>query len=157
MWFSQLVASVREQLIRVLNATRAVEAALDCIIVIDHRGRIVEFNPAAERTFGHSRADAIGRDFAELLVPEHLRDLHRLAFARHRRAGDSDLIGRRFETYGLRGDGTAFPVELSLARVPMYYSWDKAARELGYSPGPVSPALARAVEDALARAETFRL
>jgi len=47
MWFSQVVGRLREQLIRVLSATRAVEAALDCIIVIDHRGRIVEFNPAA--------------------------------------------------------------------------------------------------------------
>ena len=118
MWFSQLVAGIREHLIRVLNATRAVEAALDCIIVIDHRGRIAEFNPAAERTFGHSRADAIGRDFAELLVPVHLREFHRLAFARHRRVGDPGLVGRRFETHGLRSDGTEFPVELSLTRVP---------------------------------------
>jgi diguanylate cyclase (GGDEF)-like protein/PAS domain S-box-containing protein len=102
----------------VLSATRAVEAALDCIIVIDHRGRIVEFNPAAERTFGHARGIAIGRDFAELLVPAHLREFHRLAFARHQRAGDSGLIGRRFETRALRADGTEFPVELSLTRVP---------------------------------------
>jgi hypothetical protein len=39
----------------------------------------------------------------------------------------------------------------------MYYSWDKAAGELGYNPGPVQPALARAVEDALARVDTFTL
>jgi dihydroflavonol-4-reductase len=53
--------------------------------------------------------------------------------------------------------GVANGEEVSLARVPMYYSWDKAARELGYNPGPVQPALARAVEDALARIDTFRL
>jgi dihydroflavonol-4-reductase len=47
--------------------------------------------------------------------------------------------------------------EVVLARLPMYFSWDKAARELGYSPGPVWPALARAVEDALARVATFRI
>jgi dihydroflavonol-4-reductase len=47
--------------------------------------------------------------------------------------------------------------EVALARLPMYYSWDKAARELGYNPGPVQPALARAVRDALARVDTFRL
>ena len=40
---------------------------------------------------------------------------------------------------------------MTLARLPMYFSWAKAERELGYSPGPVGPALARAVDDALAR------
>ncbi len=53
--------------------------------------------------------------------------------------------------------GVANAEEVTLARVPMYFSWEKAARELGYSPGPVSPALARAVEDARARMETFRI
>ena len=51
--------------------------------------------------------------------------------------------------------GVANGEEVSLARLPMYYSWDKAAGELGYNPGPVQPALARAVEDALARVDTF--
>jgi dihydroflavonol-4-reductase len=46
--------------------------------------------------------------------------------------------------------------EVALARLPMYYSWAKAARELGYSPGPVEPALARAVRDALDRAGLLR-
>jgi dihydroflavonol-4-reductase len=53
--------------------------------------------------------------------------------------------------------GIASTEEVALARLPMYYSWTKAARELGYSPGPVEPALARAVAEALARVETFRL
>ncbi len=47
--------------------------------------------------------------------------------------------------------GAANPDEVTLARLPMYFSWAKAERELGYSPGPVGPALARAVDDALAR------
>jgi dihydroflavonol-4-reductase len=47
--------------------------------------------------------------------------------------------------------GVANAEEVVLARLPMYFSWDKAASELGYSPGPVWPALARAVDDALAR------
>jgi dihydroflavonol-4-reductase len=51
--------------------------------------------------------------------------------------------------------GIANAEEVALARVPMYYSWAKAARELGYSPGPVEPALARAVCEALDRAGLF--
>jgi diguanylate cyclase (GGDEF)-like protein/PAS domain S-box-containing protein len=118
MGFSQVVGQLREKLVRVLSAIRAVEASPDCIIVIDQRGRIVEFNPAAERTFGHSRAQAVGQDFATLLVPEHLRDVHHQGFARHQRVGDPGLIGRRYETVALRADGSELPVELSLARVP---------------------------------------
>ncbi len=94
------------------------EAALDCIISIDHAGKIIEFNPAAERAFGHTRADALGREFAELLLPEHLRDFHRRAIARHHKPGDPGLVGRRFETTAVRADGTEFPVELSLSRMP---------------------------------------
>ena len=47
--------------------------------------------------------------------------------------------------------GMANAQEVLLARMPMYFSWAKAARELGYNPGPVEPALARAVRDALER------
>jgi dihydroflavonol-4-reductase len=47
--------------------------------------------------------------------------------------------------------------EVVLARLPMYYSFDKARRELGYEPGPVEPALARAVREAIDRTETIRL
>ena len=49
------------------------EAALDCIVIVDADGRILEFNPAAERTFGHTRDAAIGRDAAELLIPPRAR------------------------------------------------------------------------------------
>jgi dihydroflavonol-4-reductase len=53
--------------------------------------------------------------------------------------------------------GVANAEEVVLARLPMYFSWDKAADELGFSPGPVGPALSRAVDDALERVATFRI
>jgi dihydroflavonol-4-reductase len=51
--------------------------------------------------------------------------------------------------------GLANPHEVLLARLPMYFSWAKAERELGYNPGPVGPALARAVQEALERTRLF--
>lgn len=95
-----------------------VEAALDCIISMDHLGRIIEFNPAAERSFGYTRAEAYGQDFAGLIIPEHLREFHRRAIMRHHRLGDPGLLGRRFETVAVRADGHEFPIELSMSRVP---------------------------------------
>jgi diguanylate cyclase (GGDEF)-like protein/PAS domain S-box-containing protein len=113
-----LGATVSDRDMSRLRKAGMLEAALDCIISMDHLGRIMEFNPAAEQTFGHARADALGRDFAELLMPEHMRDFHRRAIARHSRPGDPGMLGRRFETMAVRADGTEFPVELSLSHVP---------------------------------------
>ena len=95
------------------------EAALDSIISVDDLGRIIEFNPAAERTFGHTRAQALGQEMAQLILPERLREVHRRAIAHHRRPGATPaLIGRRFETFAVRADGTELPVEFSLSSVP---------------------------------------
>ena len=94
------------------------EAVLDCIITIDHRGRIVEFNPAAERTFRYRRTEVIGREMAQLIIPPALRSAHREGLARYLAAGTGGAIDRRFETTAMRADGTEFPVELSLVRIP---------------------------------------
>ena len=51
-------------------------SALDCVIVIDEAGRVVEFNPAAEQTFGHRREAVLGRAIGEIIVPPHLRERH---------------------------------------------------------------------------------
>lgn len=74
-------------------------------------------------------------------------------------AAIADLAGRprprlrvpHAATQALARTGVANKEEVTLARVPMYFSSDRARRELGYEPGPVEPALARAVREALAR------
>jgi PAS domain S-box-containing protein len=93
------------------------EAALDCVVIADASGCIVEFNPAAERTFGYSREQAIGRKLAELIVPPSLRERHSVAFARFAATGEGRMLGRRLELTGMRADGTEFPVELALSKV----------------------------------------
>ena len=94
------------------------EAVLDCIITIDHRGRIIEFNPAAERTFRYKRSEVMGHEMAQLIIPPALRASHREGLARYLAAGTGGAIDRRFETTAMRADGTEFPVELSLVRIP---------------------------------------
>jgi PAS domain S-box-containing protein len=93
------------------------EAALDCVILADASGRVVEFNPAAERTFGYTREEAVGRTLAELIVPPSLRDAHTRAFARFAETRQQRVFGRRLELTGMRADGSEFPVELSLGQV----------------------------------------
>ena len=93
------------------------EAALDCVIMADASGRMVEFNPAAERTFGYSRDEALGRTIAELIVPPSLRARHSVALARFIETGRGTMLGRRLELTAMRADGSEFPVELALSQV----------------------------------------
>jgi PAS domain S-box-containing protein len=103
---------------RIRNAT-VVGIALDCIVTIDHEGRILEWNPAAERTFGHARDDVIGHQLAETIIPPQYRDAHYRGFARYLQTGEAHIIGRRVEVEGMRADGSIFPCELTVTRVPL--------------------------------------
>jgi two-component system, cell cycle sensor histidine kinase and response regulator CckA len=96
-----------------------VDAALDCVVTMDHLGRIVEFNPAAERTFGYAAADVVGRELADVLVPPALRDRHRAGLARYLETGEGTLFGRRVEMPALAAGGREIPVELTIARVDL--------------------------------------
>jgi PAS domain S-box-containing protein len=90
------------------------DAALDCVVTIDHQSRVVEWNPAAERTFGYPREAVLGRDMAELIIPPELREEHRRGLARYLTAGKGPVLGRRVEVEALRADGSCFPVELAI-------------------------------------------
>lgn len=90
------------------------ESSLDCLIVMDHEGRIVEFNPAAEATFGFTREQALGKPMEELIVPPRFRDAHRQGFARYLATGEGPVLGKRLELEAIRADGTEFPIELAI-------------------------------------------
>jgi PAS domain S-box-containing protein len=94
-----------------------VEAALDCVITMDHHGDVIDFNPAAVATFGYAREDAIGQALAELIVPEHLRAAHRAGLARYLATGQGRILNTRLELEARRADGTVFPVELTVTRL----------------------------------------
>ena len=112
---------------RAEEATRASEArksailesALDCIISMDHEGRITEFNPTAEHTFGYRREQVLGRPLAEVVVPPSLREAHRRGLARYLETGQERVLGRRVDITGMRSDGSEIPVELAISRVAL--------------------------------------
>jgi PAS domain S-box-containing protein len=90
------------------------EAALDAIVLVDHEGTITDFNPAAEKTFGYARAEAVGRALVELLIPPSFRDRHRAGFQRYLDTGIGPLLGERVEVSALHASGAEFPVELAI-------------------------------------------
>ena len=93
------------------------EAALDAIIVMDHTGRVQDWNPAAERTFGYSRQEVLGHEMAELIIPPSLRERHRAGLAHAVATGHDTIAGRRIEITAMRRDGEEFPVELAITRI----------------------------------------
>ena len=95
------------------------ETALDCIITIDHQGRVIEFNPAAERVFGYTRCDIEGRQIADFIIPPHLREAHHRGLAHLLATGEGPVLNRRIEVPALRADGTEFPVELTIAQIAL--------------------------------------
>jgi PAS domain S-box-containing protein len=95
------------------------QSALDGVIVMDGGGTVHEFSPAAERTFGYSREDAVGNELAELIIPPALRKRHRDGLARYLATGDAPILGRRIEMTAMRSDGTQFPVELAISKVDL--------------------------------------
>ncbi len=94
-----------------------VAVAIDCIITIDAESRILEFNPAAERTFGRRRQDVLGKPMIDLIIPPELRAAHRHGMARYLATGEAHVLGQRIEVHGMRASGEIFPVELTILRV----------------------------------------
>jgi PAS domain S-box-containing protein len=100
--------------------TRAMlDAALDCVVAMDHLGRVAMWNRAAERTFGYTAEEAMGQDMADLIVPPALRPAHRAGLQRMLDGGDAVVLDRRIEITGIRADGTILPVELTITRIDL--------------------------------------
>ena len=111
-----------EQALRQSEARNAaiLETALDCIITLDHEGRIIDFNRAAEKTFGYPRTAALGRPFKDLVptvtgnIVTNLNDL-----ARQPAGEAATLLGHRIEIPARHADGTQIQAELAITRIPV--------------------------------------
>jgi PAS domain S-box-containing protein len=90
-----------------------VHFAPDAIVTADSESNIVTWNAAAARMFGYEASEVVGEELT-LVVPERFRDAHRAGMARVVATGTTKLVGHSVELFGLRKDGTEFPIELSL-------------------------------------------
>ena len=93
-----------------------VDSAVDGVIVIDAHGRIEAFNRAAERLFGYTLDEVIGRNVA-MLMPSPYREEHDGYLSRYLATSRAKIIGSGREVRGLRRDGTTFPLHLSVGEI----------------------------------------
>jgi PAS domain S-box-containing protein len=92
-----------------------VDTALDAVIIIDSRDRIIGWNRQAEETFGWIAAEAMGRPLSETIVPPAHREAHRRGLSRFLDGGESRILNRRLEFTAVRRGGEEFPVEIAIA------------------------------------------
>jgi PAS domain S-box-containing protein len=102
-----------------LRTSAVLASALEAIVTMDEHGRIVDFNPAAERMFGYALEDVAGESLAQILIPPELRERYRAGFTRFLETGQPAILGQHLEVEALRADGERLPIELTVTQVQM--------------------------------------
>ena len=93
-----------------------IKASLDAIIVIDETGSVIEFNPAAEKMFGYTRAEILGLDLLETIIPQQFRKGYANG-AEYMSGRGAPMIGQRMETVTQNAAGEVFPIELTATEI----------------------------------------
>jgi sigma-B regulation protein RsbU (phosphoserine phosphatase) len=100
------------------RAGAILNTAIDAVMTLDDDGIVTGWNPVAERVFGWSAAEALGRDYLDLIVPSEQQEAHRVERETYLATGQSELMGTLLELPGCHRDGREFPVEVSIAPLP---------------------------------------
>jgi PAS domain S-box-containing protein len=117
-------ASLYEALRSSEERTRLIlENALDAVITMDQMGRITDWNPQAEATFGWSCQEVIGCSLAETIIPTSYRAAHQRGLQRFLAIGNGPVLNKRIEITALHRDGREFPVELAISPMHMGQSF----------------------------------
>ncbi|TAN43842.1 MAG: bifunctional diguanylate cyclase/phosphodiesterase [Nitrospirae bacterium] len=99
------------------------DAAQDAVIMADNEGRAMFWNKSAERIFGYSADEAVGKGIHELIIPFQQRERHLAGFAGFRSTGSGPLIGTTTEVPALTKVGAEILVEISLSAVVLNGKW----------------------------------
>jgi PAS domain S-box-containing protein len=99
------------------RARAVIDAATDCIISLDADGKIIDFNPAAEKTFGRRHAEVVDRPLAVLVRLPGWNESAGGRLGDYFARGDGIPLNERVETTAMRAGGEEFPVELAVTRI----------------------------------------
>jgi PAS domain S-box-containing protein len=96
------------------RARLVIDTAHDAFVGIDSDGRIIDWNAQAERIFGWSREEAMGRILADTIIPPAFREAHTNGMRRFHETGEAPVVNQRLELTACHRLGHEFPVELTI-------------------------------------------
>jgi len=96
------------------RANLIVDTAHDAFVGIDVRGKIIDWNAQAAATFGWTRAEALGRNLTDTIIPPSFRAAHLEGMRRFHATGEAPVVNRRLELTALHRSGREFPIELTI-------------------------------------------
>ena len=108
--------STRDALAREAHLASILNTVPEAMIVIDEGGIVQSFSPAAERLFGYSAAEVIGKN-VKMLMPSPYRENHDEYLRRYLRTGERRIIGIGRVVVGERKDGSTFPMEIAVGEM----------------------------------------
>jgi PAS domain S-box-containing protein len=97
------------------RARLVVDTAYDAFVAMDAHGLITDWNSQAERTFGWSRREALGRPLRELIVPPAYREAHQRGLEHYLATGEGPVLNKHIELSAVHRNGQEFPVELTIS------------------------------------------
>jgi diguanylate cyclase (GGDEF)-like protein/PAS domain S-box-containing protein len=92
-----------------------IDSSTEAFIAMDVAGHITEWNCQAERTFGWSREEALGRRLSDTIIPPSYREAHDRGLAHYLATGEGPVLGHRLELEGRHRDGREFPLEFTVS------------------------------------------
>lgn len=95
------------------------DIALDAVVTVDNHGNVLSVNRAAELMFGVERETVTGKPMAEIMIPPSSRAAHHAGFEQAMRSGAGRILGQRIEVTAQRADGSEFPAEIAISRLPV--------------------------------------
>lgn len=99
-------------------------SAQDAIIIMDNEGDISYWNEAAEKIFGYSSQEALGKDVHSFLAPENYLEAYKKGFQEFKESGTGPVVEKTLELVAVKKDGTEFPIELSISAVKLKGKWN---------------------------------
>jgi PAS domain S-box-containing protein len=123
LWRQQHAALYREKYESESRMRIVTDSAHDGILMMDLQGRVSYWNPAAERIFGYTSAEALGQNLHQLIAPQRYHETHRAAFPEFQRTGRDGALGKTLELEARRKDGQEVPVTLSLSSIQVGGEW----------------------------------
>src|SRR5688572_21895620 len=117
--FNQMLTRIEKQTEALSESEERVRAVLNsamtAVVVMDVGGKIIDWNSRAEKMFGWARAEALGRDLADTIIPVNLREAHRMGLKHFLATGQGPVFNQQIEIVALHRAGNEFPVELSIS------------------------------------------